>query len=175
MINHSSEARQRILQAFARCLLEQPYEQMSVSAVLRRAEVGRTTFYAQFRGKEALFAASVQGLAESLIQAARQETRAWAFLWPFLRHVDSHRSIYNGFVGRESAAVLERQMHRLFAQLLADDLMRRHQASLSPVREAAMIGALWALLVAWIERRIDLGPAALAQETAAVLDGLKQG
>jgi AcrR family transcriptional regulator len=43
---------------------------LSVSGLLRRAGVGRTTFYNQFRDKEALFEASVRGLIDSVARAA---------------------------------------------------------------------------------------------------------
>jgi AcrR family transcriptional regulator len=168
----TSDARQRILDAFTQSLLEQPYERMSVSNLLRRAGVGRTTFYAQFRDKEALFEISALGLGDAMARAALAEPGPWGFLRPFLHHVDSHRSIYNGFVGRESASVLQRHMQRLFARLLADDLTRRGRPIPDAAHEAALVGALWGLMVAWIERRIALGPEALAQQAAVMLEAL---
>jgi AcrR family transcriptional regulator len=169
---NTSNARQRILGAFAECLLVQPYERLSISALLRRAHVGRTTFYAQFRDKEELFEASVRGLGQGIARAALNEPGPWGFLRPFLLHVDSHRSIYSGFVGRESLQVLERHMHRLFAQLINDDMARRTITTPGAAREAAMVGALWALMVVWIERRLALDPEALALEAARALDAL---
>jgi AcrR family transcriptional regulator len=170
--NNTPDARERILVAFAQSLLEQPYERISVSGLLRRAGVGRTTFYAQFRDKEDLFAVSVRGLGDGMARAALTESAPWGFLKPFLRHADSHRSIYSGFIGTESAPVLERHMQRLFARLLAEDLARRSRAAPDEVREAALVGALWALMVAWIERRIALGPEAMAVAAAEVLEAL---
>lgn len=161
--------------AFVESLVQQPYDRLSVSGLLRRAGVGRTTFYAQFRDKEELFEVSVRGLGESMARAALAEPRPWSFLWPFLRHVDGHRSIYSGFVGRESALVLEKHMQRLFARLLGDDMARRGLSRPDAVREAAMVGALHSLMVAWIERRIALGSDALAQQAAGVLEALVAG
>lgn len=169
------DARQRILTAFTDCLVEQPYDRLSVSGLLRRAGVGRTTFYAQFRDKEALFETSVHGLGADVARAAQAEPGPWAFLRPFLRHVDSHRSIYTGFVGRDSASVLERHMQRLLARLLAEDLARRGRPPPDALREAALVGALWGLMVAWIERRIALGPEALALQAAGILSALSPG
>jgi AcrR family transcriptional regulator len=168
----TSAARARILDAFASSLLEQPYDRLKVTELLRRARVGRTTFYAQFRDKEAVFEASVQRLGEGMVRAALAEPGAWGFVLPFLRHVDGHRSIYSSFVGTPSAPVLERHLQRLFARLLADDLARRGRAAPDALRQAVLVGALWALMVAWIERRITLGPEALALAAARVLDAL---
>ena len=172
MTPSTPDARQRILGAFSAALLEQPYERLSVSGLLRRAGVGRTTFYAQFRDKEELLEISVRGMGQHMARAACAEARPWGFLWPFLHHVDSHRRIYSGFVGRESAPVLERHMQRLFARLLADDLLRRGRPLPDALREAALVGALWAMLVAWIERRIQLEHEALALQAAGMLDAL---
>lgn len=169
----ASDARQRILDAFVDALLEQPYEQLSVSALLRRAGVGRTTFYAQFRDKEELLEISVRRMGDGMAHTALlSEPRAWGFLWPFLRHVDSHRSVYNGFVGRDSAQVLERHLQRVFARWIIDDLTRRGRPAPDAVREAALVGMLWALLVAWVERRIANGPELLAEQTASLLESL---
>lgn len=169
------DARQRILDAFAAALLDQPYGLLSVSELLRRARVGRTTFYAHFRDKEELLEISVRRMGEHMAKAAIAEAGPWGFLLPFLRHVDSHRRIYSGFVGSESAPVLERHLQRLFARLLADDLVRRGCPLPGALHEAAMVGALWSLLVAWIERRIQLGQEALALEAARVLKALAPG
>ncbi len=169
------DARQRILATFHESLHDTPYERLSVSGLLRRAGVGRTSFYAHFKDKEALFALSVQGMGEAMANAALAEPGPWGFVRPFFLHVDSHRRIYNGFVGRESAAVLERHLQRVFARLIAADLAHRKRPGLDPLREAAMVGALWALLVAWIERRIQLDAEALAAEAATLLDGLAPG
>ena len=89
--------------------MQEPYDTLTVAAMLERAGVGRTSFYAHFSGMEALFAASVQRLGDGLLRAAQVQTGSWAFLLPFLQHVDSHRKVYSGFVGRLSASVLERQ------------------------------------------------------------------
>ncbi len=167
------DTRERLLEAFADSLLEGPYERLSVSALLRRAGVGRTSFYVHFADKEALFAASVQRLSDFIAQQVRAEAAAWAFVAPFLRHVDSHRTIYNGFVGRESAAVLERHLQRAFARWLNDDLARRGgRPALDVIEQAAAAGVIWAVLVAWIERRIELGPDGLAEQLSGRLDRL---
>ena len=152
--------------------MQVPYDSLTVAALLKRAGVGRTSFYTHFSGMEALFAASVQQLGDGLLRAAQGQPGSWGFLRPFLQHVDSHRKVYSGFVGRLSAAVLERQMQALFARLLRDDLARRDLPEPGPVREAALMGTLWATLVAWIERRILLAPAALAESLVPLLDGL---
>ncbi len=169
------DARQRILDAFSAALLEQAYDRLSIVALLRRAGVGRTTFYAQFRDKEELLEISVRGMGDHMTRAALAEAGPWGFLWPFLRHVDSHRRIYSGFVGGDSAPVLERHMHRLFARWLADDLVRRGRPLPDALREAALVGALWSMLVAWIERRIQLEHETLALQVAAMLEALASG
>ena len=155
--------------------MQEPYDTLTVAALLKRAGTSRTSFYAHFSGMEALFAASVQRLGDGLLRAAQGQTGSWAFLLPFLQHADSHRKVYSGFVGRLSASVLERQMQALFARVLRDDLERRGLPTPGPVRAAALVGALWATLVAWIERRISLAPGAMAESLVPLLDGLTRG
>lgn len=103
------------------------------------------------------------------------ESAPWGFVRPFLIHVDSHRSIYSGFVGRESATILERHMQRMLSRLLTEDLARRGLSAPDAVREAVLVGALWGLLMAWVERRFLMRPEPLALEMVRALNALTSG
>ena len=57
----AARSRQQILSAFRTLVLSEPWEALSARTIAARAGVSRSTFYAHFTGREALFAASLAG------------------------------------------------------------------------------------------------------------------
>ena len=49
--------------AFLALVIEKGYEKTTIQDILDRADVGRSTFYAHFRDKEALLMASFDGMS----------------------------------------------------------------------------------------------------------------
>jgi AcrR family transcriptional regulator len=81
-----SRTRQAILQAFIGLVSERRYESIRVSEIIARADVGRSTFYEHYRGKEDLLHASMKWLLEMIADAAlpagaAQLSFAVAHLW----------------------------------------------------------------------------------------------
>jgi AcrR family transcriptional regulator len=57
----SERTRQALLAAFRTLVLDHPYETLTVGDIIERANIGRSTFYEHYDGKDALLAASVRG------------------------------------------------------------------------------------------------------------------
>jgi AcrR family transcriptional regulator len=165
------DARDSLLQAFVGALMACPYDKITVADVLTRAGVGRTTFYAHFRSKDELLAHSVDGLRTWLEEAAQARGGPLAFLFPYLEHVDSHRAIYQSFVGRESAEALQHHQRRMLIRLLNAEATRGRLPKRAQVDDAVpglwqemAAGAILAVVLAWMERRISASPEALFEE-----------
>ncbi|WP_081587011.1 TetR/AcrR family transcriptional regulator [Sandarakinorhabdus sp. AAP62] len=62
--------RAALLTAFRDLMFAQRYDRIDVAAVCVKANVGRSTFYAHFAGKDALLAASMQPLLDKLAEVA---------------------------------------------------------------------------------------------------------
>jgi AcrR family transcriptional regulator len=62
--------RAALLAAFRDLMFAERYDRIDVAAVCTRANVGRSTFYAHFAGKDALLAASMQPLLGKLAEVA---------------------------------------------------------------------------------------------------------
>jgi AcrR family transcriptional regulator len=159
--------RELVLEAFRTLMVERGYEKMTVQHILERSGVGRATFYDHFKNKQELLDSSVSrlqsGLRNAWLQEAQGNRRAaepLGFSLAFLRHLDSHRRIYDQVAGKSSEITLDRHMRRMLGELAREDLMRRPGARRnSKALEVAVqfvSGALWSLAVWWLSTRSRL-------------------
>ena len=152
--------------AFLTLVLEKGYEKTTIQDILDRADVGRSTFYAHFRDKEALLTASFDGMRDQLehqladIDATSpvDVTLPAALLY---EHAYRNQLVYRALCGRQGGALVQRHLRQLIG-----DLLRKH---LRPHVSRADVGADVAaefytsaalgLLVWWIDHDFCSGPA----------------
>ena len=148
-------------------MVECGYEKLSVQQILDRAGVGRATFYLHYRSKEDLLRTSLEGLREYLTRDWHSVSKGKAHSSPplgfslaFFQHVDSHRKLYRAIVGRESGAIVDKQMRRLLADLVREDLgSTGHRVRIGSEADLAaqyVAGALMAIVSWWLDRNIKL-------------------
>ncbi len=148
-------------QALLRLMVERGYEPLTVQDILDRAGVGRATFYQHFRGKDDLLRRSLEPLREHLLEewkraaaGAGEGGAPLGFVLPFLRHVDSHRALYRATVGRESWAIVHREIKRMLTEFATESAKGIRGKNLAA--EAApqyVAGALMNVVVWWLESR----------------------
>lgn len=147
--------------ALLRLMVERGYEPLTVQDILDRAGVGRATFYLHFRGKDDLLRRSLEPLREHLLEewkrAATEAGEGGAplgFVLPFLRHVDSHRALYRATVGRESWAIVHREIKRMLTEFAAEPVKSMRAKSLAAeVIPQYVAGAMMNVVVWWLESR----------------------
>jgi AcrR family transcriptional regulator len=92
-------SRQAIRDAFVAVTLEQGYENVTVEAIIQRADVARATFYAHYSDKHELLAAIVEDLASELTDrlipiAETGRVVQGAVVRELFRHADECRELY---------------------------------------------------------------------------------
>ncbi|WP_432991105.1 TetR family transcriptional regulator [Dactylosporangium sp. CA-233914] len=162
----------RILgEALLELIVEQGYERTTVQDVLDRADVGRSTFYAHFRDKDALLMASFEEMAERL----RADLAAMAPGVPpepgqpvlgLFTHAFRNQRVYTALCGRRGGPAFRRHLHDLVAGLLREHLAphlaaARADLPLDVVVEFAT-GAAVGLLVWWVDDDFRLPPHRMA-------------
>ena len=159
--------RELLLDAFVSLMIERGYQKLTVEQLLDRAGVGRATFYTHFRSKEDLLSCSVERLAAHLRQAWESTAAVgvgarerFGFTLAFFCHIDSHRRIYHLNVGRASGVTVEKHMRAMLAELVREDLrMSRDLRAAATNTEFAVhyvVGAMWSVVVWWLEERPTL-------------------
>jgi AcrR family transcriptional regulator len=160
------KTKQALQGALLELMVEGGYERLTVQRILDRAQVGRATFYLHYRDKEDLLRSSLERLRELLTQDWPSSTQRakppipLGFSLAFFRHIDSHRQMYRAVVGRESGAIVDRQMRRLLADLVCEEMGGVQAGKLDRIATdfAAqyVAGALMSIVFWWLDRGIKL-------------------
>jgi AcrR family transcriptional regulator len=163
--------RAALLSAFTSLLLEpRRYDQIKVGDIVKRANVGRSTFYEHFSNKDAILAESIQrpfsGFVLSIDAGNGPEV-----LHPMLKHLWQNRAQARTIFG-----AVRRKVARILAGMLQAGLSARARPRTADdelrVRLAAMAlaEAQVGTLAAWLGGEIACGEALVAE----VLHGMAQ-
>ena len=160
----------RLLQeAMVALVVERPYERITVQDVLDRADVGRSTFYAHFRDKDALFESCFDDLRDGL----EQELDAMAAGGPphnptspvgvIFEHAYRHRAVYRAMCGRHGDTVATRYLHRMLVERLHAHLAQ--VGTRLPVDIVAEYhgSALAGVLIRWVRDDFPSTPETMAR------------
>lgn len=152
-------ARDLVLDIFPELMLHKGYSNFTVQDILKRAQIGRTTFYAHFTGKEDVLKHSVGRLRDWLIAMAQTETSGGRFLFSyhFFEHIISHHQIYDSMIGRDDFFIMERYWLRMLAELVGSELHSPKHTSAQRIKLELivqhLVGALWNSSTWWMERK----------------------
>ena len=157
---------QALIQALVDLVLAKRYDAITIQNLLDRADVGRSTFYAHYRGKDDLLLQSFLGMLELLDQVLDRDdpdSRRVAPVKELFAHIGEFRSFQQAL---SRAHVLERQ-YQVGATHVSRTIERRlaafPQAAGAPavpraVRAQALAGAMFALLRWWIDHDAPYTP-----------------
>lgn len=106
---------------------EKNYESIVVKEILHRANVGRSTFYTHFRGKDELLVSGIHDLLRSsrstrLPSSATRYDRTIWFSLPIFEHIGRQRLAGEPKIGSRSRAIIHEHLQDVLAELIADDV-----------------------------------------------------
>jgi AcrR family transcriptional regulator len=154
--------------ALVAAIADKGYDSVTVQDIIDRANVGRSTYYAHFRDKEDLLRSGLGEFRSSLVARQREPAPAGArdgllgFSLGVFEHAYSHRHVYKAMAGHDSVAIVQRQMQRIFVELVRNDLKafapRAAAASFDLVVQY-VVGALLSTVVWWLDHNARQSPA----------------
>jgi AcrR family transcriptional regulator len=172
------KTRTSLIEAFLGLVVERGYEHVTVQDILDRADVGRSTFYAHFRDKEALLMSCFDGLRDGLSAEFDVRTPSIALF----NHAYRHRPVYRALCGRAGGTLVQRHLHALIGIALRTHLEPHPAAAGSSLPAETMAetmaeavsefytSALLGLLIWWVGQDFKGGPDAIARLYGALAE-----
>lgn len=151
-----------IVTAFNRMVMSEPFEQLGVVDIAKRAGVGRSTFYEHFRDKNELFRQAVTPvlapLAESAVGLGDPARVRWV-----LEHIAANRPRCRAMLDSPARSEIEHALAELILERLAP-VDGNPPSARDRLDAARLAGAHIALLRAWLDEHHPLGAAMEASE-----------
>ena len=148
----------RLVAALRELMTQAPYERISVAEICSRANVSRSSYYAHFTGKQALFDKSLEYLACELV-ADEDPNRSidlvgkFSFLPGFLQHAREHQAIYLENRFGATRQVIHRNIVMLLSGLARNELSSSARgARTSELTLTFLIGGAYAVIESWLEQ-----------------------
>jgi AcrR family transcriptional regulator len=170
--------RRNLAEALTDLILERGYEVITVQDILDRADIGRSTFYAHFRDKEALLLSCFDDLRDDLrrdLDAMTPGVELPDSSQPSIvvfAHAYRHRRVYRALCGRRGGTIVYGHLHALVAATLRTHLAPHLAASGSPIAAEAMAefytSGLLGILTWWVNQGFPNGPLHVAQMYGAM-------
>ena len=156
--------------------LEKGYDGVTVSDIIDRADVGRSTFYAHFTDKQDVLFSNLDQLDFLHPVPATRSGEIFAFSLPMFEHVWEQRRLARALLGRRGGGLVVARGEQLLSAVVRDELVAaglRPSASLD-LRVVCVVGALMSLLRGWVDEDFTTTPAELDQAfRAAIVPGVR--
>ncbi len=162
------KTRNALYDALVALILDRGYASITVEDILRRADVGRSTFYAHFTSKDDLLTRSLDRLGAILRQAAGTQDGDWSLA--LFGHVAEYREIYHALSGVAAGDVLRDAIRRVVTDFARDRIARDEELS-AEIAVAHVAATFLTVTAWWLERRPSLTPAKADAAFRALLAG----
>jgi AcrR family transcriptional regulator len=157
----SQRTRHLLGDALVELIREKDYSAITVSDIIQRANVGRSTFYAHYRDKDALFVGELDRVIEVLSQhiPGQDEIPFFPSLGLF-RHVGEEFELYKALLWTPGIDLLIKHLQKSISQRVEHGLQasERKFDIPNPVLASFIAGSFLTLLRWWLENKMIYSP-----------------
>jgi AcrR family transcriptional regulator len=155
--------RHLLSEALVELIREKGYSAITVSDIIERANVGRSTFYAHFRDKDDLFAKEMARVIEVLGQNVMHVSPAENFLFPSLglfRHVGEEYELYKALTWSSGAETWMKHVQKSLSDKIEYGLATSQKKYSIPTPALAQFvaGSFLTLLKWWLDNKMIFSP-----------------
>ncbi|HEX7966897.1 MAG TPA: TetR/AcrR family transcriptional regulator [Stellaceae bacterium] len=123
----AARTRRALHEALIALILRKGYEAITIQDIIDAADVGRSTFYAHYTGKEDLLRGGFETLRSELAGARqsasdRRDAGPLAFSLAMFEHACRYKQVYRALVGGRGGTVAVNEIRRVLADLVQDEL-----------------------------------------------------
>jgi AcrR family transcriptional regulator len=165
-----ARTRTMLQHALVSLILRKGYDAITVEDICEAANVGRSTFYAHFSGKDELKRSGIEDLRGQL--AARQREamaspdirgRSLGFSLALFEHAREHRDMYRALVGSRGGAIALGAIRKMLADLVRGELaapagMNDPESMPRELVVQYLVGAYLSVLTWWLDGGAKLPP-----------------
>jgi AcrR family transcriptional regulator len=164
-------------------ILRKGYDAITVQDIIEEADVGRSTFYAHYTGKEDLLRSGFQTLRRELKEAqhaARSKAEGsceepLGFSLAMFEHVARYTDAWYALVGGRGGVVVESEIRKVLAEIAREGLkgLKDDAAVPQELRVQFVVSTFFTVLAWWLDRRLGLPAAEVdGMLRRLVLDGI---
>lgn len=149
-------------------ILRKGYEAITVQDIIDEADIGRSTFYSHYTGKDDLLRSGFQRLRAELAEAQRaarvRPERSYVdplgFSLAMFEHACAYKQIYRALVGGRGGIIAVNEIRRVLSDTVKKELPDAGQDDLAPreVRIQFVVATFLTMLTWWLEQRSRLAP-----------------
>ena len=157
----SQRTRHLLSAALVELIREKDYSSISVSDIIERANVGRSTFYAHYRDKDDLFVGELDRVIELLGQRipGQEEMPFFPSLGLF-RHVGEEVALYKALLWTPGIDLLIKHLQKSLSKRIEEGLIEsgKEYNVPSPILARFIAGSFLTLLQWWLENKMTYSP-----------------
>ncbi|WP_051379615.1 TetR/AcrR family transcriptional regulator [Bradyrhizobium murdochi] len=161
-----ARTRRTLHEALIRLIMRKGYDTLTVQEIIDEADIGRATFYAHYRSKDALLRGGFERLRSEL-KAARQDVRhggerdpPLTFSFAMFEHACAYRDVYRAMLGGQGSIIAVNEIRRVLSELVKEELPTLGDDDVVP-RELMLqfvVGTFLTTLTWCLEKRPKLAP-----------------
>ena len=160
-------------------ILERGYENITVQEILDRANVGRSTFYSHYEGKDQLFLAGPKNLGVEVFDLRLDGGSADPDFLPLFRHIAGNLPLGKAMLGRKSGEFFMGHLQAHLAGALKDRYKGRFGRSKSDqfrlrAFSAAAGASIMAFVSAWLEEDLPVAAEEMSSRCGRAVTALFQ-
>jgi len=166
-----ARTRAALQQACMSLILKKGHEAVTVGSICKAANVGRSTFYLHYSGKDDIRRQGLENLRKELLthqkhaaaHAAKGKERLLSFSRPMLEHARAHLGMYRAVVGGQGGTAALAQIHGILTDLVRNELASTAAKSaadgkLDELMAQHIVGAFMGVMTWWLDNGADLSP-----------------
>ena len=159
----SQRTRHLLSKAMVELIREKDYNSITVSDIIDRANVGRSTFYAHYRDKEDLFVGELDRVIDVLSKGILRESHDENSLFPSLglfRHAGEEHELYKALAWGPGIDLLFKHVQKSLSDKIEQSLKESGKKFNVPIPILAnyIVGSFLTLLKWWLDNKMVYSP-----------------